>query len=77
MSLEPLESKTVTFVVPLSVLAYTSVSGDLVMEPGPIEVSAGSSSSDVRTRATLNVTGKTRKVRAEDRAFLSEVTIAS
>src|SRR5262249_423856 len=77
VDLEPGGSKTVSFVVPLSILAYTAVSGDLVMEPGPIEVSAGSSSSDIRSSATLNVTGKTRIIRGEDRAFLSDVTVGS
>jgi beta-glucosidase len=77
VELEPDGSKTISFVVPLSVLAYTGVSGDLVMEPGPIEVSVGSSSSDIKSTATLNVTGKTRIIRAEDRAFLSTTTVGS
>jgi beta-glucosidase len=47
------------------------------MEPGPIEVSVGSSSSDIKSTATLNVTGKTRIIRAEDRAFLSTTTVGS
>jgi Fibronectin type III-like domain len=52
VDLEPGASKTVAFVVPMSVLAYTGLAGKLVMEPGPIEVSAGSSSSDIRSKAT-------------------------
>jgi len=75
VDLEPDESKTVSFAVPLSVLAYTGASGDLVMEPGPIEVSVGSSSSDIKSTATLNVTGKTRVITGEERAFLSVATI--
>jgi len=61
--------------VPLSVLAYTGVSGDLMMEPGPVELSAGSSSSDIRSTATVIVTGTTRIIKGEDRAFLSETTV--
>jgi len=61
--LEPGKSKTVSFTVPLSVLAYTGISGELVMEPGPIEVSAGSSSSDIRSTAKFNVTGKRRTIK--------------
>jgi beta-glucosidase len=76
VDLEPGGSKTISFVVPLSVLAYTGASGDLVMEPGPIEVSVGSSSSDIKSTATLNVTGKARIVRGEERAFLSTTTVA-
>jgi len=45
------------------------------MEPGAIEVSAGSSSSDIRSSATLNVTGKTRTIQVKDRAFLSTATV--
>jgi beta-glucosidase len=77
VDLQPGGSKTVSFVVPLSVIAYRAVSGDLIMEPGPIEVSAGSSSSDIRSTATVNVTGKTRVIRGEDRAFLSTTSPGS
>jgi beta-glucosidase len=76
VDLEPGQSKTVSFIVPLSVLAYTGASGDLVMEPGPIEVSVGSSSSDIKSTATLNVTGKTRAIRGEDRAFFSAAIVS-
>ena len=75
VDLEPGKSKTVNFEVPLSVLAYTGVTGELVMEPGPIEVSVGSSSDDIRSKATLNVTGKTRTIKREERAFLSVVIV--
>jgi len=75
VDLEPGASKTVSFVVPMSVLAYTGLTGELVMEPGAIEVSAGSSSSDIRSSATLNVTGKTRTIQVKDRAFLSTATV--
>jgi beta-glucosidase len=76
VDLEPGQSKTVSFIVPLSVLAYTGASGDLVMEPGPIDVSVGSSSSDITSIATLNVTGKTRVIRGEDRAFFSAAAVS-
>jgi len=59
----------------MSLLAYTGLSGELVMEPGPVEVSAGSSSSDIRSSVKLTVTGKTRSIRGEDRAFLSVATV--
>jgi beta-glucosidase len=77
VDLEPGKSKTVRFVVPVSLLAYTGISGELVMEPGPVEVSAGSSSSDIRSTATITVTGKTRAIKGEDRAFLSAAMIGS
>jgi beta-glucosidase len=77
VALEPGGSRTVSFAVPLSVLAYTGAAGDLVMEPGPIEVSVGSSSSDIRSTATVTVTGKTRIIRRDERAFLSTTTVSS
>jgi beta-glucosidase len=75
VDLEPAATKTVEFTVPMSVLAYPGISGDLVMEPGPVEVSAGSSSSDVRSSATFTVTGQTRVISGDERAFFSDVTV--
>jgi beta-glucosidase-like glycosyl hydrolase len=75
LDLEPGASKTVSFTVPLSVLAYTGLSGDLVIEPGPVRLSAGSSSSDIRSTATFTVTGRTRVIPGEDRAFFSSATV--
>lgn len=75
VELEPGASKTVTFTVPLSVLAYTGLSGDLMMEPGLVELSVGTSSSDHRSTAKLTVTGKTRTIKGEDREFLSTATV--
>jgi beta-glucosidase len=77
VDLEPGISKTVSFVVPMSVLAYTGLSGELVMEPGPVEMSAGSSSADIRSKATVTITGKTRTIRGEDRTFFSVATVGS
>jgi beta-glucosidase len=75
VDLEPGASKRVAFVVPMSLLGYTGLSGEFVMEPGPVEVSAGSSSSDIRSSATFTVTGQTRAIRGEDRTFLSVATV--
>lgn len=76
IDLEPNESKTVSFVVPLSMLAYTGLSSHLIMEPGPIEISAGSSSDDIRSKATFTVRGKTVIIRGEDRRFFSVATVS-
>jgi beta-glucosidase len=75
VNLEPGASETVAFEVPLSVLAYTGISGEVVIEPGPVEVSAGSSSSDIRSSAKFTITGKTRVIKGEERAFLSVATV--
>jgi len=45
--LEPGESKTVKFVMPIGLLGYTGHSNEFIVEPGPIVVSVGSSSSDI------------------------------
>jgi hypothetical protein len=42
-----------------------------------VEVSAGSSSSDIRSSAKFTVTGQTRAIRGEDRAFLSVATVGA
>jgi beta-glucosidase len=75
VDLEPGATKTVEFVVPISLLACIGISGDVVMEPGPIELSAGSSSDDIRSTATLTVTGQTRTFTGEERAFLSDAIV--
>jgi beta-xylosidase len=59
----------------MSLLGYTGISRNFVIEPGPVEVGAGSSSYDIQSSAKFNVTGKTRTIGAEDRAFLSVATI--
>jgi beta-glucosidase len=76
LDLEPGAVKAVSFIIPMSLLAYTGMSGELVMEPGPVELSVGSSSSDIRSSAKFTVTGKPRAVRAEDRAFLSAASVS-
>lgn len=77
LDLEPGESKTVTFAVPMSLLAYTGLSGEVVIEPGPVELSAASSSDDLRSSATFTVTGDTRAIGGDDRALLSAATVGS
>lgn len=77
VDLEPGASKTIRVAMSISLLAYTGIAGDLVMEPGPVEVSAGSSSSDIRSTARFTVTGPPRRIKAAERAFLSTSTVSS
>jgi beta-glucosidase len=77
VDLDPGASKTVKLAMPVGILAYTGPAGDVVMEPGPVELSAGSSSSDIRAAASFTVTGQARMLKGEDRVFLSDVTVAS
>ena len=60
-----------------SLLAYTGITGEEVMEPGPVELSAGSSSGGIRSSAQLTVSGQTRVIKGKERAFLSEATVGS
>jgi beta-glucosidase len=75
LDLDPDESETITFAVPISLLGYTGLTGDFIIEPGPVELSAGSSSTDLRSSARFTITGRTRSIRGEDRAFLSVSTV--
>jgi beta-glucosidase len=77
VDLEPGASETVTFEVPLTVLGYTGLSDEFVIEPGLVEVSVGSSSSDIRSTAKFTITGKTRVIKGEERAFLSVAKVGS
>ena len=59
LDLESGASKKVSFVIPMSLLGYTGISGNFVIEPGQMEVAAGSSSNDLRSGAKFTVTGNT------------------
>lgn len=59
----------------MSLLGYTGITGEFVIEPGPVEVSAGSRSSDIRSTAKFTVTGQARAISGNERAFLSAKTI--
>jgi beta-glucosidase len=75
VELEPGASRTVTFTVPLSLLAYTGMSGELMMEPGPVTIAAGSSSDDIRSAATVTVTGRAVTLDGARRAYLSRAEV--
>lgn len=75
VDLDPGASKKVTFKIPMSLLGYTGLSGKFIIEPGPVEISAGSSSSDIRSSATFNIAGKTRTISSSERTFMSAVTV--
>lgn len=62
VELQPGEAKTVTFTVPVDMLCFTGPEGYRVVEPGEHELQLGASSADIRQRAKVEVTGKTRKL---------------
>ncbi len=69
--------KNLSLVIPMSLLGYTGITGNFVIEPGPVEVSAGSSSNDIRSTAKITITGKMRTISGEHRTFLSVTKIGS
>lgn len=55
VSLQPGESKTLTFQIPIAQLGYHDRSGEYVVEPGSIEVFIGTSSVDLLEAGTLTI----------------------
>lgn len=64
VELSPGESATLTFTLPVDMLNFTRRDGKRIVEPGEFELRAGASSGDIRTTATVNVTGETRVLSA-------------
>jgi beta-glucosidase len=71
VTLEPNSSRKIKFRIPVTLLGYTGLSGEFVIEPGPVEVSAGSSSNDIRSSAKFTITGEPHTITGADRTFVS------
>jgi beta-glucosidase len=74
VTLQPGESKTVTFHLPVDQLAFYDTDLNLVLEPGPIRVMVGSSSEDIRLRGNFEIVGAA-KMTVPKRVFTTPVTI--
>lgn len=70
--LEPSASTVVEFEVQMSQLGYVGISGDFILEPGPIEVWVGSASDDIRAQGRFEVVGETINLHGR-RSYLSTV----
>ncbi|HAE58123.1 MAG TPA: beta-glucosidase [Anaerolineae bacterium] len=57
IALEPGESKTVKFTLPVNMLAFYDLDLNLVVEPGAADVMVGSSSEDIRLRGSFEISG--------------------
>jgi beta-glucosidase len=74
VSLDPGETKTITFHLPVDQLAYYDSEFHLQVEAGRIEVMVGSSSDDIRLRGEFEITGA-KNVPVEERVFVCPVEI--
>ncbi|MCL6454260.1 MAG: glycoside hydrolase family 3 C-terminal domain-containing protein [Alicyclobacillus sp.] len=64
------ETRTVTFVLPISSLGFHDVGLNYVVEPGSFEVMVGSSSEDIRLTGSFEVNGEATVL--PDRAYTTE-----
>ncbi|MBO3763148.1 MAG: fibronectin type III-like domain-contianing protein, partial [Candidatus Brockarchaeota archaeon] len=74
ITLEPGESKKVTFILYTDQLAFYDENLNLVVEPGTYEVMIGSSSEDIKLSGTFEVVGEKRVV-LKLRRYFSRILI--
>ena len=74
VTLQPGESKTVTFHLPVDQLAFYDNNMNLVLEPGRIFVMLGSSSDDIRLNGEFEITGK-GTMPVKERVFVCPVEV--
>jgi beta-glucosidase len=74
VSLDPGETKTITFHLPVNQLAYYDSEFQLQVEAGRIEIMVGSSSDDIRLSGEFEITGA-KSVPVEERVFNCPVEI--
>ncbi len=74
ITLQPGESKTVTFELPVNLLAYLDIDMNYVVEPGPIEVMIGSSSKDIRLTGQFEISGAVTPV--TEKVFACPVSVS-
>ncbi|WP_432194306.1 glycoside hydrolase family 3 C-terminal domain-containing protein [Streptomyces sp. bgisy027] len=76
LELHPGEEATVTFALDIRLLAHVSLNSRWVVDPGPMWISAGPSSSALPLRSRLDVVGDTADVTGR-RVYLTHSTTAS
>lgn len=74
VALQPGESTTIIFHLPVDQLAFYDNDLNLVLEPGKIMVMVGSSSEDIHLQGEFEITGE-QKIPVKDRVFVCPVTI--
>jgi len=76
LTLAPGETRQVTFILPVDMLAFYDQSLNLVVEPGEIQVMVGSSSEDIRLSGSFEISGE-NKIKITRRIFTCPVEIHS
>jgi beta-glucosidase len=72
VTLEPGQTKNITFKLPVNMIAFYDIDFDLVIEPGTIEVMVGSSSDDIRLHSSFEINGSDKSI-IQDRIFVCPV----
>jgi hypothetical protein len=60
VELGPGEKASVSIAVPTDMLCFTGMENRRIVEPGEVELQVGTSSADIRLRATVTLAGPTR-----------------
>ncbi len=74
VSLEPDESATVRFELPVDLLSFTGIEHQRIVEPGAVEIMVGASCADIRLRRVIDLTGPVRVV-GRDRRLVTPVSV--
>ncbi|MCM8899707.1 glycoside hydrolase family 3 C-terminal domain-containing protein [Caldicoprobacter algeriensis] len=74
VNLEPGQTKTVVFELPIALLGFYDENMDFVVEPGKVDVYVGSSSEDIRATGQFNLVGE-KLVIGNNKKFTTKVTV--
>jgi beta-glucosidase len=76
VTLEPGQTKNITFKLPVNMIAFYDIDFDLVIESGSIEVMIGSSREDIRLHNSFEINGSDKSI-IQDRIFVCPVEVKS
>ncbi len=74
VNLEPGQTKTIVFQLPIALLGFYDENMDFVVEPGKVDVYVGSSSEDIRATGQFNLVGE-KLVIGNGKKFTTKVTV--
>jgi len=74
VSLNPGQTKTVIFELPVALLGFYDENMDFVVEPGKVDVFIGSSSEDIRVTGEFNLVGE-KLIIGNNKKFTTKVTV--